>query len=173
MGASWGMLPPASSAPCLASARAGAWCQRHVSGGRSMAGQRDHRHATIAWTLLSRALRCALAQLDVAVEVIVVDDGSTTPPPPDPVWTDPRVRMIRQATNQGYVAARNAGAEASKGEWLAWLDDDDLWAPSKLARQLAAARTGRCRTRIRRSCSRGRTSPSARTWPAPPVGRSR
>jgi len=121
------------------------------------------------WTLLSRALRCALAQLDVAVEVIVVDDGSTTPPPPDPVWTDPRVRMIRQATNQGYVAARNAGAEASKGEWLAWLDDDDLWAPSKLARQLAAARTDGAVLAYAAAAVVDERLRPLETWPAPPV----
>jgi glycosyltransferase involved in cell wall biosynthesis len=39
----------------------------------------------------------------------------------------------------GVSAARNHGAEVAKGEWLAFCDDDDLWSPDKLARQLAAA----------------------------------
>jgi glycosyltransferase involved in cell wall biosynthesis len=65
-------------------------------------------------------------------EVIVVDDGSS-----DNIkqWAsqikDPRVQFISQ-TNQGVSTARNAGILASTGEYIALLDADDLWAPTKL-----------------------------------------
>jgi glycosyltransferase involved in cell wall biosynthesis len=91
------------------------------------------------WSTIGRTLASALGQRDVEIELIVVDDGSATSAPPDPVWSDPRVRLIRRDRSGGPSAARNTGAEASHSEWLAWLDDDDLWAPDKLARQLRAA----------------------------------
>lgn len=95
------------------------------------------------WDLLSRhGLRSALGQEDVEVEVIVVDDGST-----DGTATrlaeadDPRLRVIRHEHSRGMAGARNAGIAAARSEWLAFLDDDDLWAPRKLRAQLDAART--------------------------------
>jgi glycosyltransferase involved in cell wall biosynthesis len=70
------------------------------------------------------------------LEAIVVDDGSTD----DTVdrlkaWTDPRLRVITQA-NQGTVAAYNAGIRASQGDYLGFLDADDVWLPEKLARHV-------------------------------------
>ena len=57
---------------------------------------------------------------------------------------DPRVRTIRHETPQGVAASRNAGAAHAEGSWLAFVDDDDLWAPDKLSAQLLAAQgTGR------------------------------
>lgn len=94
------------------------------------------------WRLLSRhALPSALGQEDVALEVVVVDDGSR-----DGTQAmlarldDPRVRIVRNDPPRRLPGARNRGIEAARGEWLAFLDDDDLWAPSKLRRQLDAAR---------------------------------
>lgn len=92
--------------------------------------------------LLSLALRCAVGQLGVDVEVIVVDDASTD----DTVATvsrlaDRRVRLLRQATRGGVSAARNRGIADATGEWIAFLDDDDVWAPQKLSRQMEAAAT--------------------------------
>jgi glycosyltransferase involved in cell wall biosynthesis len=57
---------------------------------------------------------------------------------------DARVRVIRHDTPRGVSAARNRGAAEASGEWLAFLDDDDLWAPDKLVRQLGAAQTDGC-----------------------------
>jgi glycosyltransferase involved in cell wall biosynthesis len=93
--------------------------------------------------LLKLALHTALWQQDVNLEVIVVDDGST-----DDTATvvagveDPRVRLIRHEESQGVSAARNRGIAEARGEWIAFLDDDDLWAPDKLSSQLEAARSG-------------------------------
>ena len=97
--------------------------------------------------LLALTLRTVLWQRDVDLEVVVVDDGT-----PDPGLAagvvaeraDPRVRLLRHDSPQGVSAARNRGIAAATGQWLAFCDDDDLWAPDKLRRQLdAAAQTGR------------------------------
>jgi glycosyltransferase involved in cell wall biosynthesis len=87
-------------------------------------------------------LRSALSQRDVELEVFVVDDGSTDETSKVIANLDePRVRLIRREDSGGVSAARNQGAAEAAGEWLAFLDDDDVWAPDKLARQLAASRT--------------------------------
>src|SRR5207248_7970393 len=92
------------------------------------------------WPLLSVTLRSALAQEDVALEVVVVDDGSTDETPERLASeSDERVRVIRHPESRGVAAARNSAIEAARGEWIAFLDDDDLWAPHKLHTQLAAA----------------------------------
>ena len=90
---------------------------------------------------LSGALRCALGQEDVAVEVVVVDDGSGDGTPSLLAsLDDPRLRVIRFDRSRGQMEARNAGVAAARAPWIAFLDDDDLWAPDKLRRQLDEAR---------------------------------
>jgi glycosyltransferase involved in cell wall biosynthesis len=90
------------------------------------------------WILLSRAVGTALAQREVSLEVLVVDDGSQLPAPQLPVLSDPRVKLL-EAPARGVAAARNHGARFSTGGWLAFLDDDDIWAPEKLGSLLGAA----------------------------------
>jgi glycosyltransferase involved in cell wall biosynthesis len=94
------------------------------------------------WRLLSAAaLPSALAQEEVAHEVIVVDDGSEdeTAARLDEVDHD-RLRVVRHESSRGLSQARNSGIEAAGGEWISFLDDDDVWAPRKLRIQLDAAR---------------------------------
>jgi glycosyltransferase involved in cell wall biosynthesis len=89
--------------------------------------------------LLCEAIASVRAQRAFAaesVETIVVDDGSTDDTGAAVRAFDPPVRYLRQST-RGVSAARNAGARVAAGEWLAFLDSDDLWQPDKLARQLA------------------------------------
>lgn len=89
--------------------------------------------------LLPRAIETALGQTAAArCDIVVVDDGSTDATPAVAARYAGRVRYIRQR-NAGLGAARNAAIRAQPNEFVALLDDDDLWLPDKLARQLAAA----------------------------------
>ena len=91
---------------------------------------------------LARALGSALAQRDVTLEVLIVDDGSTDDT--DRILSrisDPRVRRRRNDAPEGVSAARNIAISDARGRWIAFLDDDDVWAPSKLASQMDVMRT--------------------------------
>jgi glycosyltransferase involved in cell wall biosynthesis len=91
--------------------------------------------------MLATTLRSVLWQRDVDVEVIVVDEASTDDTPAVlAALADTRVRIVRHDTPLGVSTARNRGAAEARGDWVAFLDDDDLWAPGKLASQLHAAR---------------------------------
>jgi glycosyltransferase involved in cell wall biosynthesis len=93
------------------------------------------------WSKLSTTLALALDQVDVAYEVVVVDDGSTDETPERlAALGDPRVRTVRHEQSRGVAAARNSGIAEARGEWVAFLDDDDLWAPRRLRSMLDAAR---------------------------------
>ncbi|WP_346621253.1 glycosyltransferase [Blastococcus montanus] len=88
-------------------------------------------------TVLRRTLQGVLAQTVRDLEVLVVDDGSTDGTPELLAGcADPRVRYLRQPRNAGVGAARNRGLREARGEFIAFLDDDDEWLPTKLARQL-------------------------------------
>jgi len=92
--------------------------------------------------LLAMTLRSVLRQQNVQLEVIVVDEASTDDTPAVvAALGDARVRVIRHETPHGVSSARNRGAAEARGDWLAFVDDDDLWAPDKLARQLHASKT--------------------------------
>jgi len=94
--------------------------------------------------LTKRAVESVLAQSLPVSEVILMDDGSfdgTSELLPqylagNPAWRE-RVRYLHQV-NQGPGAARNNGIAEAKGEWLAFIDNDDLWLPQKLEWQFRA-----------------------------------
>ena len=89
--------------------------------------------------LLRRTLQSILTQHLTDLEVVLVDDGSTDETPQITNAADPRLVVIRNQEPGGVSAARNRGIAAARGEWIAFCDDDDLWSPDKLSRQLMAA----------------------------------
>jgi glycosyltransferase involved in cell wall biosynthesis len=92
---------------------------------------------------LLRSMGTALAQEEIDIEVIVVDDGSTDDTASMlAAEPDERLRVIRLDERHGVARARNIGIAAARGDWLAPLDDDDLWVPRKLRWQLDAASDG-------------------------------
>lgn len=87
--------------------------------------------------VLPRALKSVLRQTYVPCEIIVVDDASTD----NTVnvvneFDDDRIEYIRHSENRHVSAARNTGIDASTGSYIAFLDDDDVWRPKKLEKQV-------------------------------------
>lgn len=86
---------------------------------------------------LERALSVCGGQRGVNLEVVIVDDGSRPP-----VLVSPSgypLRVIRLERSVGVAAARNRGIAAARGDWIAFLDDDDIWSPDRLRRLLETA----------------------------------
>jgi glycosyltransferase involved in cell wall biosynthesis len=89
--------------------------------------------------LLARTLHSVLAQREVALAVVVVDDGgSDGTASAVAALADSRVTVVRHPKPRGVSAARNRGIEQATTPWLAFVDDDDLWAPGKVRAQLDA-----------------------------------
>src|SRR4051812_13046945 len=85
---------------------------------------------------LRETLESALAQNYAPLEILVVDDGSEDDSAAIAESCGAPVRVIRQP-NQGESVARNRGIDEARGDWVAFLDADDLWEPEKLERQVA------------------------------------
>lgn len=97
-------------------------------------------------SLLERSIRSALAQSHPPLEVLVCDDGSTDDT--EQVVRsigDSRVRWLPGERAGRPAVPRNRGIRAGKGEWIAFLDDDDVWLPEKLEKQLAQLHGSGCR----------------------------
>lgn len=87
---------------------------------------------------IGAAIESVRAQTFADWELIVVDDGSTDETAEIlGALSDPRIRVLRIAHSGTTSIGRNAGIRVAKGEWVAFLDSDDLWLPEKLERQLA------------------------------------
>ena len=86
---------------------------------------------------LPLAVRSVLAQTYENIELLIVDDGSTddTAKVVEPFLDDPRVKY-RIQENKGQASAKNHGIRESSGEYIAFLDADDMWAPEKIDLQL-------------------------------------
>lgn len=93
--------------------------------------------------VIKSAVRSVLNQSgEIAYELLIVDDGSdeVTAGVVDSFADHPRVRIVRNETNQGLVASANRGLDAADGEYVVRLDADDALAPSALRKLLTAAR---------------------------------
>jgi GT2 family glycosyltransferase len=104
----------------------------------------DNRRVTVVLPtynragLLPRAIETALRQTAAAAcDIVLVDDGSTDATPRVAARYGERLIYIRQR-NGGLPVARNTAVRARPNEFVAFLDDDDLWEPDKIERQLAA-----------------------------------
>ena len=90
---------------------------------------------------IDETLASVFAQTFDDYEVVIVDDGSTDGGV-DAIarrYADPRLKIVRQS-HQGLSLARRASIANSSGEFVAFLDSDDLWMPAKLERQVSDAR---------------------------------
>ena len=86
---------------------------------------------------LAEAIESVFAQTRATLEIVVVDDGSTDGSRAVAEGYARRVRVVSQA-HKGIGAARNRGLEEVRGEYVAFLDADDVWEPRKIELQLAA-----------------------------------
>lgn len=107
-----------------------------------------------AGSFLRESVGCVLRQSADDLELVIVDDGSTD----GGIATlqdlsDPRIRVVRHESNRGLAAARNLCLDSARGEYLAWLDADDLCHPSRLHEQLKLLarnpRVGLCGTWVK------------------------
>jgi glycosyltransferase involved in cell wall biosynthesis len=90
---------------------------------------------------LRATLAGVLRQTGVELEAVIVDDGGQPEhiPALKVLEGDHRVRVVRNETSLSPAGARNRGIAEARGRWVAFLDDDDIWAPWKLRAQLDAA----------------------------------
>jgi glycosyltransferase involved in cell wall biosynthesis len=119
--------------------------------------------------LVPRAVHSVLEQTWPDIEVVVIVDGH------DPATRevlakilDPRLSVIELETSRGAQTARNDGIAATRGSWVAFLDDDDEWLPQKIERQMQLALASRFAFPIV-SCGIKETSPQGDVeWPKRP-----
>jgi glycosyltransferase involved in cell wall biosynthesis len=91
---------------------------------------------------IQRAVDSALAQTYRNFEIIVIDDGSRDATAEIvAAYQSPLIQLLRLPRNQGESGAMNEGIAAAKGELIAFLDADDEWLPTKLARQVEALKS--------------------------------
>lgn len=86
--------------------------------------------------IVGETIESVLAQSYQLLEIIIVDDGSTDHTREVVMrYSDPRIRYFYKA-NGGLSSARNAGLDEARGEYIAFLDSDDVWHPWKLSAQI-------------------------------------
>jgi teichuronic acid biosynthesis glycosyltransferase TuaG len=96
--------------------------------------------------LIGETIASVQAQTFADWELLIADDCSTDNTAAvieSHAASDPRIKLIRQPRNGGPALARQAAIEQAQGRFIAFLDSDDLWSPTKLERQIAFAREHR------------------------------
>ncbi len=86
---------------------------------------------------IGKSIQSVLKQTYENLELVIVDDCSTDNT--DEIvksFSDPRIRYYKNKKNSGAAVSRNRAIREAKGEWIAFLDSDDLWKPEKLERQI-------------------------------------
>ena len=88
---------------------------------------------------IADSIRCVLNQTYTHWELIIVDDCSTdnTDDVVAPFLNDKRIKYLHNDENCGAALTRNKALREAQGEWIAFLDSDDLWMPEKLEKQIA------------------------------------
>lgn len=119
---------------------------------------------------IEECLASVVAQTHRDLDIILVDDASTDGSIArcDPFLSDPRVRLISHAQNRGLSSARNSGIEAASGEYLLFVDSDDI--VSERLVEICVATTQKLRTRIHffQHCSFVSSVPAGQELPLNP-----
>ena len=87
---------------------------------------------------IAKSIQCVIDQTYENWELIIVDDCSTdnTDEVVTPFLSDRRIKLFHNEKNSGAALSRNRALREAKGEWIAFLDSDDLWMPEKLEKQV-------------------------------------
>ena len=94
---------------------------------------------------IEETINSVLAQTYTNWEMIIVDDCSKDDT--DAVvgrFLDPRIRYLKNEKNSGAAVSRNRALREAKGKWIAFLDSDDLWEPTKLEKQIRFMEAKNC-----------------------------
>lgn len=87
---------------------------------------------------IGNSIRSVIQQSYSNWELIIIDDCSTdhTDAVVNQFLSDKRIRYLKNNENSGAAISRNRGLKAARGQWIAFLDSDDLWMPKKLEKQI-------------------------------------
>ena len=96
---------------------------------------------------IDKAIQSAVDQTYRNIEVIVIDDCSTDKTIEKVIFClqkDDRIKLLKNNINIGVSESRNRGVKKARGEWIAFLDSDDIWAREKLERQIKEMENDNC-----------------------------
>jgi glycosyltransferase involved in cell wall biosynthesis len=97
-------------------------------------------------TFIAKTINSIINQTYQNWELILIDDYSTdkTLQIAQDFIVNSKIKLIKNKTNQGAAISRNKGIEFAKGDFIAFLDADDLWKPEKLSKQIAFMKAKNC-----------------------------
>lgn len=94
---------------------------------------------------IGESIQCVVEQTYTNWELLIVDDCSTdnTDEVVKPFLIDKRIKYFKNEKNSGAALTRNRAMREAQGEWIAFLDSDDLWMPEKLEKQISFMKKNR------------------------------